>query len=81
MYGRWQTLQVSNFIPVLHSNLKGCYEADAAYAPATLTLSDSRQVSESPFRTLWSGMRGVGIKSIARSRSQVPVRYRGRGRG
>jgi hypothetical protein len=69
-----------NRIPVLHIGLKGCYAADAAYAASTLRLSDERQSIVSPFGTLWGGM-GEAVKPTARSRSQVPVRYRGRGRG
>ena len=80
MISRRQNMQVANRIPVLQSDLKGCSAADAAYATATLGLSDERQVSMNPFGTLWIGMREAG-KPTARSRSQVPVRIRGRGRG
>jgi hypothetical protein len=69
-----------NRTPVLHIGLKGCYAADAAYAASTLRLSDERQSGANPFGTLWGGM-GEAVKATARSRSQVPVRYRGRGRG
>jgi hypothetical protein len=70
-----------NRIPVLHNNLKGCYAADAAYAASTLRLSDERQSIANPFGTLWGGMGEAAVKPTARSRFQVPVRYRGRGGG
>lgn len=83
MVSRRRILQqgAGNRIPVLHNSLKGCYAANAAYAPLTLLLSDERQSIVSPFGTLWGGMGEAAVKPTARSRSQVPVRYRGRGRG
>jgi hypothetical protein len=79
MMYRWQT------IAQLHKSINAVYNRyafAAVYGTPRLTQRTSASLSELLTGRLPEDSMGCSdAKEIARSRSQVPVRYRGRGRG